>query len=227
MHIGLIGGIGPAATVAYYTRLVAEFKKRDLPLSLTITHADIAVLVQYASTDQRQAQAEVFAYHLEQLAAAGCDIGMITALTGHFCFDETCQRSPIQLLNGVAVIDRYCEEHGIKTLGLLGSPPVLKTKLFGLLKSPKVVVPKIGLDALGATYMKVAHAGFCTDEDRSRFFDAGAVMVADQGADAVLLAGTDLGLAFDGQTPGFTVIDALELHVQELVSLAVKQAGLD
>ena len=109
MHIGLIGGIGPAATVAYYTRLVAEFKKRDLPLALTITHADIAVLVQNASSDQRQAQAEVFAYHLEQLTAAGCDIGMITALTGHFCFEETCQRSPVQLLNGVAVIDRYCD----------------------------------------------------------------------------------------------------------------------
>ena len=32
VHIGLIGGIGPAATVAYYTRLVAEFKNRDLSL---------------------------------------------------------------------------------------------------------------------------------------------------------------------------------------------------
>lgn len=227
MHIGLIGGIGPAATVAYYTRLVAEFKKRDLPLALTITHADIAVLVQNASSDQRQAQAEVFAYHLEQLTAAGCDIGMITALTGHFCFEETCQRSPVQLLNGVEVIDRYCEEHGIKTLGLLGSPPVLNTKLFGLLKFPKTVVPRTGLDALGATYMKIAQAGFCTDENRSLFFDAGAAMVEEQGVDAVLLAGTDLGLAFDGQTPGFTVIDALELHVQELVSLVAKQADLD
>ena len=52
-------------------------------------------------------------------------------------------------------------------------------------------------------------------------------MVEEQCADAVLLAGTDLGLAFDGQTPGFTVIDALELHVQELVSLTVTQADLD
>ena len=44
MQIGLIGGIGPAATVAYYTQLVAKFKAANLPLELTITHADIATL---------------------------------------------------------------------------------------------------------------------------------------------------------------------------------------
>ena len=46
---------------------------------------------------------------------------------------------------------------------------------------------------------------------------AGAEMVAGQGAEAVLLAGTDLGLAFDGHDPGFRVIDAVDLHVDWLV----------
>ena len=222
MHLGLIGGIGPAATVAYYTRLVAEFRTADLPLKLTIIHADMTVLAHNASTDQRQAQAEVFAGHLNQLAAAGCDIGMITALTGHFCFEETRQLSPIQLVDGTEVIDRHCDVQGIKTLGLLGSPPVLNTKLFGLLKASEIVVPKTGLDELGQAYMEVAYTGICTDENRSKFFQAGASMIENQDAEAVLLAGTDLGLAFNGQTPGFKVIDALELHVQELVSLASK-----
>ena len=38
-------------------------------------------------------------------------------------------------------------------------------------------------------------------------------MVDDLGAEAIVLAGTDLNLAFDGQDPGYPVIDALDVHV--------------
>jgi aspartate racemase len=223
MHIGLIGGIGPSATISYYKRLIEEFRKADLPLKLTIEHADMNVLLRNASKDQRTTQADVFAKHLENLAAAGCDIALITALTGHFCFAETRGISPITLVDGTGIIDRYCHENGIKTLGILGSTSVLKTKLFGLLRVPEIVVPRAGLDELGATYMELAQTGVCTMEQRSMFFEAGASMVKDQHVEAVLLAGTDLGLAFNHQTHGFRVIDAVELHVKELVSLVANE----
>ncbi len=45
-------------------------------------------------------------------------------------------------------------------------------------------------------------------------------MVTEQGAEAVLLAGTDLGLAFDGQQTSYPVIDALGVHVDALVKMA-------
>lgn len=222
MHIGLIGGIGPAATVAYYTRLVEEFKRAGLSLELTIVHADISLLAANAGNNQRQLQAEVFAKHVEQLKGGGCDVVMITALTGHFCFEETKSLSTLPLINGTEVIDRYCEEQEIKVLGLLGSPPVLAERLFGLLKAPKIVVPENDLEGLGNAYMEVATSGVCTEENRRNFFRAGAEMTEVQRAEAILLAGTDLGLAFSGQTPGFRVIDALELHVEALVALAMK-----
>lgn len=223
MHLGLIGGIGPSATVAYYTRLVEEFRKADLPLDLTIVHADINVLAQNAAGNQKHAQARVFATHMDQLAAAGCDVGMITALTGHFCFDETRTLSAIPMINGIDVINQHCVDNNIGVLGILGSPPVLNTKLFGLLTTAEIVLPQSGLDALGETYMQVAQSGTCTEENRTMFFEAGASMIADQNAEAVLLAGTDLGLAFNDRSPGYMVIDALELHVQELVSMAAEQ----
>lgn len=220
MHIGLIGGIGPAATISYYRQLVEQFGKADLPLKLTIEHAEMSVLLQNVVHDRREAQAEVFAKHLDKLAAAGCDIALITALTGHFCFEETRRLSPIMLMDGTAVIDTYCQENGIKALGILGSPSVLKTKLFGLLEAAKIIVPSTGLDDLGNTYMKLAQTGLCTTAQRSQLFEAGRSMVEDHHAQALLLAGTDLGLAFDNQNPGFAVIDALKLHVNQFVLLA-------
>jgi len=44
----------------------------------------------------------------------------------------------------------------------------------------------------------------------------------ERGAEAVVLAGTDLGLAFDGHDPGYPVIDAIDLHVAHLVELATR-----
>ena len=51
-------------------------------------------------------------------------------------------------------------------------------------------------------------------------------MVNDLGADAIVLAGTDLNLAFDGQAPGYRVIDALDVHVALLADLATGRKAL-
>jgi aspartate racemase len=45
MHIGLIGGIGPAATDFYYRRLISTFASRKAALELTIVHADTPTLL--------------------------------------------------------------------------------------------------------------------------------------------------------------------------------------
>ena len=40
MHIGLIGGIGPASTVFYYQGLVKSHAVQSKKMALTISHAD-------------------------------------------------------------------------------------------------------------------------------------------------------------------------------------------
>lgn len=46
------------------------------------------------------------------------------------------------------------------------------------------------------------------------------------GAEAIVLAGTDLNLAFDGQSPGYPVIDALDVHVALLADLIMGSAKI-
>lgn len=220
MHIGLIGGTGPAATVSYYMRLISAFKGAEIPLELTIVHADVSTLVKNAANDQRQAQAEIFARHIAQLKGAGSDVAVITALTGHFCIEEVEELSELPLVSPIGLIDQYCLEHGIGTLGLLGGPSVLSSRLFGLLQGPEIVIPRNDPDRVGDIYLEIAMSGVCSAANRRALIGAGSAMVQDQRADAVLLAGTDLGLAFDNQDIDYRVIDALEIHVDGLVSLA-------
>ena len=74
----------------------------------------------------------------------------------------------------------------------------------------------------------MAISGVCSDEQRELLFHAGRRMVEEQGAEAIVLAGTDLNLAFVGvNDPGYRVIDALDVHVAILADLASGRRSLD
>lgn len=220
MHIGLIGGIGPAATLAYYQRLVDVFGRAGVPLRLTVQHADIEVLTENASRLDIDAQTEVFQAHIQSLKAAGCDVAGITALTGHFCMPRLQTVSQLPILSTTTEIEAYCAANGIACLGVLGSPPVMSTHMFGLLHKVETVVPGEDRDVVGQTYMTIARKGACTADEANLLISAGAAMVRKQKADAILLAGTDLGLAFNGRDPSYPVIDALALHVDAFLATA-------
>ena len=226
MHIGLIGGIGVAATVVYYQRLTAAVERMGGKLDLTIVHADVHELIRTNLADDRATQAQTYAKLLHRLKAAGCDCAAITSLGGHFCFEETVAISPLPLVSAVAPLDDYFAAEGLKTVGLLGTRVVMRTRLYGQLSKTRAVALDDETDAIGQTYQDIAVAGQCTASQRGYFLDAGRRMVEHLGAEAIILAGTDLNLAFDGQSPGYRVIDALDVHVDLLARLATGQATL-
>lgn len=226
MHIGLIGGIGVAATVVYYQRLTSEVARRGKTLDLTIDHGDIQTLIGNFEAGRKAEQAKVYARHIDRLKAAGCDCAAITSLGGHFCFAETRAISNLPLVSAVTPLDAYFAGEGLKRIGLLGTRHVMRSRLYGELVKTEAVALDDRIDELGGAYQDVAVAGHCTEEQRALFLESGRRMVEDQGADAIVLAGTDLNLAFDGQDPGYRVIDALDVHVRVLADLGTGAATL-
>jgi aspartate racemase len=218
MHIGLIGGIGVAATIVYYQRLTAAVAARGAKLDLTIVHGDIQELIRNNLADRREAQARAFLPLVERLQRAGCDRAALTSLGAHFCFAELEALSPLPLVSGVAPLDDHFAERGIRRIGLLGTRVVMRTRLYGQLKRTEALALDDAIETLGQAYQDVAVAGVCSPAQRRLFLEAGARMMA-AGAEAIVLAGTDLNLAFDGADAGYPVIDALDVHVEVLAGL--------
>ena len=65
-------------------------------------------------------------------------------------------------------------------------------------------------------YVAMATAGRVNDAQRRVFFAAGERLCRDQGAEVVLLGGTDLFLAFQGRDAGFPVLDCADVHVEAI-----------
>jgi aspartate racemase len=227
MHIGLIGGIGPAATVSYYQRLCARMRQLEAPLELTIVQADVDTLIRNNLADRREAQAAIYAALIDRLKAAGAECVGITSLGGHFCFDETVRISSLPLVSAVTPLDDHFAGEGVSRVGLLGTRVVMRTRLYGQLRRTSAVACDDDLERLGQLYQEMAVSGVCTDAQRATFVAAGRRMVEEQGAEAIVLAGTDLNLAFDGRSdPGYRVIDALDVHVALLAELASGRKSL-
>lgn len=225
MHIGLIGGIGPAATVFYYERIVRAFADADQALQLTIGHTSVKDLARNNSEGRRQEQAEEYARVTRQLAAAGADRVVITSMGGHFCAAEFAAISPLPMIDGPAATADYLKQQGIRRIGILGTRVVMETALYGALANIEAVVPQG--DALAQVhddYLAVAVAGVALPEEGARLLEAGASLVRDQGAEAVLLGGTDLSLVYDGAEVDFRVIDSAAAHADAIVQVALNDA---
>jgi len=222
MHIGLIGGIGVAATIVYYQRLTAAVERLGGKLELTISHGDIQTLIENNLADIREPQARIFADQVAALRGAGARVAALTSLGAHYCYDELAAISPLPLVSALAPLDSHFVANGIKRIGLLGTRVVMRTRLFGQLEQTQAVALDDEIDAIGQTYQDVAVAGACSPEQRALFLEAGRRMVAEHGADAIVLAGTDLNLAFDDAEPGYPVIDALDVHVERLAEVAME-----
>jgi len=218
MHIGLIGGIGVAATLVYYQRLVSAIEALGGRPEITIVHAQAKDLVKNNLADDRPPQAQIYADLINRLKAAGCECAAITSLGGHYCFEETVPLSSLPLVSAVAPLDDFFAKQGLTQIGLLGTQVVMRTRLYGQLQKTRALALDDDLAAIGQTYIDLALAGECTNDQRKYFFEAGQ-QLTDAGAEAIVLAGTDLNLAFDGTDPGYRVIDALDVHVDVLAHL--------
>lgn len=227
MHIGLIGGLGPAATQYYYRKLVAAHKDVGKVMKLTIAHADIATYFGNMKTGNKQKQADIFLQHAQELKGAGCEAVAVSTMAGHFCIAELESMSPLPVLNIIPMINDAFQERGYKKVGLLGSKVAMESKIYGAIHTAECIAPKgNALDTVSENYLSMAFAGEAQDKHRDVFFAEGLRMIEEDGADVVALAGTDLFLAFEGHDPGFDVIDSADVHIDAIAALSMGNKAL-
>lgn len=221
MHIGLIGGIGPAATDYYYRALIADLAERQTPLDVTIVHADTPTLIANLRADDGDAQVEIYRLLSNRLRSAGAQEMAVTSIAGHFCIDAFKAVSPLPVIDLLETVEQWIARSGMRKVGILGTRTVMESRFYGSVRSADVIPPEgSDLAAVDEAYVAMAVSGSITDDQRDIFHNAGRRMVEEQSAEAVMLGGTDLVLAFDGTDCGFEVIDCAAVHVEAIAARA-------
>jgi aspartate racemase len=220
-HIGLVGGIGPAATDYYYRRLIAGFSAVGVPLTLTIAHADAPTLLANLAAGAVAEQTAIYRRLADRLVAAGAECIAITSIAGHFCIDSFGPLSPLPVVDMIATITAAVRAQRFGRIGILGTRTVMASRLYGVDTGAEIVAPAgAAFDAVHDAYAAMAAAGTVTEAQR-RVFDTASADLLAVGCEAILLGGTDLALVYPPEAAAFPIIDCAGLHAYAIMRHAL------
>jgi aspartate racemase len=221
MHIGLIGGIGPAATDFYYRRLIATFAKKKAVLELTIAHADTPTLLKNLARNDAATQILIYSRLTDRLVSAGAECVAVASIAGHFCIDHFKAVSRLPVVDLIAEVSRTIETRDLKRIGILGTRTVMETRFYGRIAGAEVIPPsEPDLEDVHQAYISMAASGLITEQQRSIFYKASHRLLENYRAEAIMLGGTDLALAFNEDTSEFPLIDCAGIHADAIARLA-------
>ena len=223
--VGLIGGIAPPSTVDYYRLIIASYRERTddggYPQVL-INSLNLARLKRLFEQNRLAELADWLTIEIDRLARAGADFGVLTSNTPHLIFDELSRRSPIPLLSIVEAAADAAEQRGHQVLGLLGTRFTMQGRAYPDVFARRGMTIRVPSPEdqlyIHDAYMEQLVIEDFRAETREGFLAAVERLKRD-GADGVLLAGTEIPLLMRGaRDVGIPLIDTARIHVDRVVT---------
>src|SRR5262245_22828106 len=131
--LGLIGGLGPGATVHYYRELIAGHERQGRVPRLLIAHADIQRVYALVIAKDFEGLASYLAGLIGNMAAGGAELTAIVAVTPHICASQLEAISSLPLINMLTEVRAAVNARGLKRVPLLGTRFTIETQMFGSL----------------------------------------------------------------------------------------------
>jgi aspartate racemase len=213
--LGLIGGLGPGATVHYYRGLLAEHAAHDRIARMLIAHADVDHGRPLAEAGKLDVLARYLNGFIDQTVAGGAEMTAIVAVTPHICSAQLLPLLRIPLIDMVATVAEAIRERGLKRVALFGTRSTVESRMFGGL-GVDVVMPKPEEIAfIHNSYLDVVYDR-STPPGIDRLRELAHTLIRRDGAEAVLLAGTDLSMVMNEENAGFPTLDCAAVHIKEI-----------
>ena len=225
--VGILGGMGPEATVEFMRRLIAAVPATDDAdhLHMLVDNnpkvpSRIKALIEKSGDDP----APVLARMARGLQSAGADFLAMPCNTAHAYLPQIRAAVSVPVLDMIAlsVASLAAMLPKPKVVGLLASPAVRRLELFA------APLSHAGIDLLYASEQEEAalletirsvKAGRTGAETRSAYHGV-AQALAERGADTFLVACTEFSLLPQPQIDGRAVLDTLVVLVQETLRRA-------
>jgi aspartate racemase len=224
--VGVIGGMGPEATVEFMRRLIAAVPAKDDADHLHViadnnpkVPSRLKALLEGGAEDPGPVLIDM----ARRLQAAGADFLTIPCNTAHHYLPEIAAAVTIPVLDVVALSVAKLSElrRRPERVGILASPAVRLVGLFERRMAEagfKVVFPDEETEAHLLDVIRAVKAGHVTPSHQ-RTYEAIAARLAEDGAEAYLVACTELSLLKPPDLPQ-PVIDTLDVLVEATVAEA-------
>jgi aspartate racemase len=211
--------------VDYYRQLIAAYREErpdgSFP-SILINSIDLTRMLGLVADNRLAELTEYLRGEVDRLARGGAQFGLLASSTPHIVFEALSRASAIPLLSIVEAACAAARELSLRTVGLLGTRFTMQGDFYpAVFARHGIMVCAPAADDLAYVhqrYMGELVLGEFRAETRE-----GILKVIDrmkqEGADGILLAGTELPLLLRGtRDPGVPLLDTTRIHVRRAVA---------
>lgn len=229
--VGVIGGMGPEATVDLMRRVIAATPAQDDVDHIRMivdnnpkVPSRIKALIEKTGESPGPCMAEMG----QRLQVYGASFLVIPCNTAHHYYQEVARAVDIPVLNMIELTaERICREHsGINKAGILASTAVLNIKLYhGYFadRGVQTLFPAPDAQADLMSLIRKIKAGQLSD-DVIDHFEFAAENLKAQGAECLIVACTELSVLANMAQNALPIYDASQVLAEEVVRRA-KQLG--
>ncbi len=223
---GIIGGIGPESTIAYYRQIVALYRERKPDGSyppIVINSIDLTKMLDLIGAGRLPEVTEYLLGEVRKLGRAGADFGALAANTPHVVFDALRLQAPIPLISIVEVTCQAARARGLTRVGLFGTRSTMQGRFYPAVFAPAgiaVVAPAPDEQAyIHGAYMGELVQGVILPETRARLLAIVERLRVRDGVDGLILGGTELPAILPAAAADkIPFLDTTRLHVEQIVS---------
>jgi len=233
MHkkIGILGGMSPESTIAYYEYITRTYTERfgnyGYP-EIIIYSVSFQPYVDWPQQERWDLVAQGLGEAARKLEAAGADFIVMATNTMHLVFDQVQASIQVPMLSLLDAVDEAILAGGIKRVGLLGTMYTMEKTFYqdalGRRGITVLVPDPKDRQYVNAVIYDELVAGHIRDESR-----AGLIAVirklAERGAQGVILGCTEIPMLVTETDAGMPLFDTTAIHAEAALRYAVEGEG--
>lgn len=225
--IGILGGLGPEATVDYYREIIKGFDKINGDGSLNypeivIFSVNMAKFIGLLEEGKYTDAASYIASCVDNIRNAGADFAVISANTPHLLFNEIQAQVNIPLISIVDVCAKQARKIEVKKCALLGTKFTMQNdfyhKVFNLHNIEIVVPDEKQIEIINQRLFNELELGIFKDATRLEILEIVNKMKEQHEVDSVILGCTEFPLMFtEDNYLELPFLNTTKIHVDAII----------
>jgi aspartate racemase len=226
-HIGIIGGLGPEATVDYYKEIIGEFKKLNTNGELNypeiiIYSVNLSEFMGHLEKKDHYEAAGYIADKVNKLQDAGADFAAMSANTPHLLYDEIKSRTSLPIVSMIEAVCLEAQNRNLKSCGLIGTKFTMNATFYQQLFNKhniKIVVPDTDdIELINRRLFTEIELGIFKESTKNEFLNIIEKMIKTHHIDSLILGCTEFPLMFSDESYlGIPFLNTTRIHVKKIV----------
>lgn len=231
-RIGIIGGLGPEATIAYYRSIIDGVQQslgsRQVLPEISIVSVDMYRMFSMLDTEDYESVETYLANAADELQASGAGFGLMCGNTPHIVFDGIQRRTKLPLLSMVSTALHEAQHQGLHRLGLLGTKFTMQHDFF----TTPFAQAGIEMHVPNPNDQEIIHQkivnelenGIVRAETKATLLEIISRMIDAYALDGIVFGCTELPLILKPEDLSVSTLDIAAIHIQAAVDVILGDA---